>query len=153
MNVFTKLWQKLFGERSSSPQRVTFNGCTVQIISGTEVEFTDDEEPERAGEDTADEVEALVDKHFEARWILRTQAEVDALEQVAAESPNHVRVTAEYQTLPKWWSVSVWTVNVQWFNYLQYLRFEQLGRATCVAKALGERPPVQASPASQSSEG
>ena len=153
MNVFAKLWQKLFGERSSSPQRVVFNGCTVQIISGTEVEFTDDdEEPERAG-DTADEVEALVDKHFEARWILRTQAEVDALEQVAAESPNHVRVTAEYQTLPKWWSVTVWTVNVQWFNYLQYLRFEQLGRATCVAKALGERPPVQASPASQPSEG
>jgi hypothetical protein len=94
-----------------------------------------------------------VDKHFEARWILRTQAEVDALEQVAAESPNHVRVTSEYQTLPKWWSVTVWTVNVQWFNYLQYLRFEQLGRATCVAKALGERPPVQASPASQPSEG
>ena len=153
MNVFAKLWQKLFGERSSSPQRVVFNGCTVQIISGTEVEFTDDdEEPERAG-DTADEVEALVDKHFEARWILRTQAEVDALEQVAAESPNHVRVTSEYQTLPKWWSVSVWTVNVQWFNYLQYLRFEQLGRATCVAKALGERPPVQASPSTQSSEG
>ena len=153
MNVFAKLWQKLFGERSSSPQRVVFNGCTVQIISGTEVEFTDDdEEPERAG-DTADEVEALVDKHFEARWILRTQAEVDALEQVAAESPNHVRVTSEYQTLPKWWSVTVWTVNVQWFNYLQYLRFEQLGRATCVAKALGERPPVQASPASQPSEG
>ena len=152
MNVFTKLWQKLFGSRESSPQRVVFNGCTVQIISGTDVEFSDDEEPEQAG-DTADEVEALVDKHFEARWILRTQAEVDALEQVAAESPNHVRVTAEYQTLPKWWSVSVWTVNVQWFNYLQYLRFEQLGRATCVAKALGERPPVQASPASQPSEG
>lgn len=152
MNVFAKLWQRLFGEHASSPQRVTFNGCTVQIISGGDVEFTDDEEPEQAGE-TADEVEALVDKHFEARWILRTQAEVDALEQVAAESPNHVRVTSEYQTLPKWWSVSVWTVNVQWFNYLQYLRFEQLGRATCVAKALGERPPVQASPASQPSEG
>jgi len=153
MNVFAKLWQKLFGSREASPQRVIFNGCTVQIISGSEVEFEEgDEEPERAGE-TADEVEALVDKHFEARWILRTQAEVDALEQVAAESPNHVRVTAEYQTLPKWWSVSVWTVNVQWFNYLQYLRFEQLGRATCVAKALGERPPVQASPASQPSEG
>ena len=153
MNVFAKLWQKLFGAREASPQRVTFNGCTVHIISGAELEFVDgDEEPERAGE-TADEVEALVDKHFEARWILRTQAEVDALEQVAAESPNHVRVASEYQTLPKWWSVSVWTVNVQWFNYLQYLRFEQLGRATCVAKALGERPPVQASPATQPSEG
>ena len=152
MNVFAKLWKKLFGERASSPQGVTFNGCTVQIISGGELDFVDgDEEPERAGE-SVDEVEAIVNKNFEARWILRTQAEVDALEKVAAESPNHVRVTSEYQQLTKWWSVTVWTVNVQWFNYLQYLRFEQLGKAMKVAKVLGERPPIQAPPTKQPSE-
>jgi len=152
VNVFARLWHKLFGSRDSAPSTLTFNGCTVTIVAGGEVEWSEgEEEPERASDD-ADEVEALVDKHFEARWILRTQAEVDALEKVADESPNHVRVTSEYQSLPKWWSVSVWTVNVQWFNYLQYLRFEQLGKATCVARILGERPPVQAQPAKQSSE-
>ena len=150
MNMFQRLFAKLFG-RDQVPQRVTFNGCTVQVILGSEVEFSEDDE-ESEPEQAEQEVE-MSDRSMEARWILRTQAELDALEQVAAESPNHVRVKAEYQSLPKWWSVTVWTVNDQWFNYLQYLRFEQLGKATLVARALGERLPAPALPTTPPSEG
>jgi hypothetical protein len=150
MNMFQRLFAKLFGRQV--PQRVVFNGCTVQVILGSEVEFSEGDDDEEEPEQAETEVE-MSDRSMEARWILRTQAEVDALEQVAAESPMMVRVKSEYQTLPKWWSVTVWTVNDKWFNYLQYLRFEQLGKATLVARALGERLPAQALPSTPPSEG
>jgi hypothetical protein len=152
MGMFARLWARLFG-RPETPQRVVFNGCTVQLVVGGEVEFTDDEEEsEPSHEDQEQEVE-MQDRSMQAIWIIRTRAELDALEQLAAESPNHVRVTSEWADLPKWWNVTVWAVNDQWFNYVQYLRFENLGKAAVVAKALGERPPAQGSPATKSSEG
>lgn len=149
MGMFARLWAKLFGNRET-PQRVVFNGCTVQMIVGGEVEFTEDEEESELSEER--EVE-MQDRSMQAIWIIRTRAELDALEQLAAESPNHVRVKAEWAELPKWWNVSVWCVNDQWFNYVQFLRFENLGKATILAKALGERPPAPASQTTQSSEG
>jgi len=148
--MFARLWAKLFG-RQETPQRVIFNGCTVQMIVGGEVEFTDGEEESEPSEEEQ-EVE-MQDRSMKAIWIIRTRAELDALEQLAAESPNHVRVKATWAELPKWWNVEVWAVNDQWFNYIQYLRFENLGKAALVAKALGERPPAPASQTTQSSEG
>lgn len=150
MGMFARIWAKLFG-RHETPQRVVFNGCTVQLVVGGEVEFSDGEEESEPSEEEQ-EVE-MQDRSMKAIWIIRTRAELDALEQLAAESPNHVRVTAEWAELPKWWNVSVWCVNDQWFNYVQYLRFENLGKATILAKALGERPPAPASPTTRSSEG
>ena len=61
----------------------------------------------------------------------------------AAESPDHVSITASWSELPKWWSVDVWARTENWFNYLQYLRFESLGKARLM-KDLLEAP--QAAP-------
>ena len=154
MGMFGDFFRKLFGGRET-PQRVVFNGCTVQmIVGGADIEFTTEEDPGAEDEDPERQEVEMADRNgsFQAKWIVRNRSEVDALEALAAESPENVSITASWSELPRWWSVDVWARTESWFNYLQYLRFESLGKARLMKDLLEAPLSAPVAPTIQSSE-
>jgi hypothetical protein len=116
---------------------LTMDSLSSMMFPGLEVELEAiSDEPKAAN---LSEMEDPV-KHS-ARWMLRTQAEVDALEELAHEHPDKIKfdiasVSDKYQQ----WDVHA--VDANWFGYAQYRRVDAFGKACKAGRMLGEVPPT-----------
>lgn len=139
------LWDKIrewFAPRGNN--RIVFRDCEINLMmdpmmslgmGGLELIELDIDELETSG---MSEVEDPV-KHS-ARWMLRTQAEVDAIEELSREHPDKIKyeiasVSDKYQQ----WDIHASDAN--WFGYAQYRRIDAFSKACKTGKMLGEVTP------------
>jgi hypothetical protein len=141
------LWDKIRGWFTPRvTNRIVFRDCEINLSMdpmmslGMEDMFEIFELEEAPTSVTnMSEVEDPV-KHS-ARWMLRTQAEVDALEDLVREHPDKVKfeiasVSDKYQQ----WDVHA--VDANWFGYAQYRRIDAFSKACKAGKMMGEVTPA-----------
>lgn len=140
------LWDKIrewFAPRGNN--RIVFRDCEINLMMdplssmmfpGLELEL--EALPDDLTMTNLSEVEDPV-KHS-ARWMLRTQAEMDALEDLAKEHPDKIKfeIAAVSDKYQQW---DVHAADANWFGYAQYRRIDAFSKACKTGKMLGEVTP------------